>query len=83
MTNFFVERQAVAIMLLPINNTIVTKVPHVQTLDTVPIESSFSMTPMSVISPTANDVCSLINNGILIPDFINHAVNTVPMKMLQ
>ena len=60
-----------AIMLLPINNTIVTKVPHVQTLDTVPIESSFSITPMSVISPTANDVCSLINNGILIPDFIN------------
>jgi len=54
-TNFLVDLQAVANILLPSNNAIARIVPQVQTLDTVDIESSFIIRPMSVMIPTAKE----------------------------
>ena len=73
-TILFVALQAVAIILLPINIPTVTNVPQVHILETVTIESSFSKIPIRVINATAREVCTLINNGILIPDFNNRFI---------
>lgn len=54
-TNFLVVLHAVANMLLPSKSAIARIVPQVQTFDTVDIESSFIINPMSVVIPTAND----------------------------
>jgi hypothetical protein len=70
-TNFLVDLQAVANILLPSNNAIAKMVPQVQTFDTVDIESSFNINPISVVIPTASDACVRINKGIFNPDFPN------------
>ncbi len=43
-------------------------VPH-GSQETVVIESSFIMSPMRVVIPTANDACTRMRSGIRIPDF--------------
>ena len=40
-----------------------------ETVETVVIESSFIMSPMRVVIPTANDACTRMRSGIRIPDF--------------
>ncbi len=67
-TKLFVVLQAVANILLPRRVQCQNSAPCPDA-ETVVIESSFIMSPMRVVIPTANDACTRMRSGIRIPDF--------------
>ena len=57
-------------ILLPSKSAMAKIVPHgPRDCETVVIESSFIMSPIRVVIPTANEACTRMRSGIRIPDF--------------